>query len=343
MPSRRITMQDIADACGLSRNTVSKVYNGRGSVPQSTRNLVLQKAKELGYGTPAGEQSASPVPVGNIALLTRYLPDRLHFGTLFLTSFTNIISRAGYTLKIYEVSPEELSRKELPPHFVPGQTAGIVGIEIFDREYVSMLCRLGIPLVMTDSSADTITELIECDYVTMENTAGIITVINRLAGAGARNIGFVGDYNHCGSFRERWYGFQQGLMMNGLRYEKSFCICEPDSPIYTDHSWLMSRLDRMPSMPDAFVCANDYLAIPLMLTLKKRGLSVPRDIMIAGFDGTAQSAFTDPPLTTVTIHGTEIGRMAAQLLLNRIHSPTFPYSWIRVRSTPIWRESTRSV
>ena len=205
MPSRRITMQDIADACGLSRNTVSKVYNGRGSVPPSTRNLVLQKAKELGYGTPAGEQSASPVPVGNIALLTRYLPDKLHFGTLFLSSFSNIISRAGYTLKIYEVSPEELSRKELPPHFVPGQTAGIVGIEIFDQEYVNMLCRLGIPLVMTDSSPSTVTELIECDYMTMENIAAVIAVINRLAGAGARNIGFVGDYNHCGSFRERWY------------------------------------------------------------------------------------------------------------------------------------------
>ena len=50
MPSRRITMQDIADACGLSRNTVSKVFNGRGSVPRTTRDLVLQKARELGYG-----------------------------------------------------------------------------------------------------------------------------------------------------------------------------------------------------------------------------------------------------------------------------------------------------
>ena len=94
-------------------------------------------------------------------------------------------------------------------------------------------------------------------------------------------------------------------------------------------------------MPDAFVCANDYLAIPLLLTLKKRGLSIPQDIMITGFDGTAQSAFTDPPLTTVTIHGTEIGRLAAELLLNRIRIPTLPFSWTHVKSTPVWRESVR--
>jgi LacI family transcriptional regulator len=99
----------------------------------------------------------------------------------------------------------------------------------------------------------------------------------------------------------------------------------------------------MPSLPDAFICANDYLAVPLMLALKKRGLSVPEDIMVTGFDGIPQSAYTDPPLTTVRIHGTEIGRLAAELLLNRIHTPAFPYSWTRVRSTPIWRESTRNV
>ena len=239
-------MQDIADACGLSRNTVSKVYNGRGSVPQNTRNLVLQKAKELGYGTPAEKAAAVPQAAGNIALLTRFLPNQLHFGTLFLSSFTDMISRAGYTLKIYEVSQEELEKKQLPPHFVPAHIAGIVGIELFDQDYVSMLCHLGIPMVLTDSSADTVTSLIECDYVTMENIAAVMAVVARLSKAGARQIGFVGDYDHCGSFRERWYGYQQGLMVNGLRYDQRFCICEPDSSSYADSAWLTSRLDRMP-------------------------------------------------------------------------------------------------
>ena len=340
MPPKRITMQDIANACGLSRNTVSKVFNGRGSVPQDTRNLVMQKAKELGYGSPAKEVSLPPHSAGNIALLTRYLPRQLYFGTLFLSSFTNQISREGYTLKIYEISPEELEAKTLPPHFVPGQIAGIVGIELFDPAYVDMVCRLGIPFVLTDKPSDSITSLMECDCVTMENIAAVMSVIRRLAGAGARQIGFVGDHDHCGSFRERWYGFHQGLMENGIRFDERLCICEPDNSPYDDAAWLLSRLEQMPSLPDAFVCANDYLAIPLMLALKKKGVSIPKDIMVAGFDGTSQSAFTDPPLTTVKINGAEIGQLAAELLLNRIRIPSFPYSWTRVKSEPIWREST---
>ena len=99
----------------------------------------------------------------------------------------------------------------------------------------------------------------------------------------------------------------------------------------------------MPFLPDAFICANDYLAISLMQALKKKALSVPEDIMITGFDGTTQSAFTDPPLTTVKICGTEIGRLAAELLLNRIRIPSFPYRWTRVKSVPVWRESIRGI
>ena len=150
--------------------------------------FTIQKAKELGYGSPAEDVSAPHQPIGNIALLTCYLPSQLHFGTLFLSSFTDMISRAGYTLRIYEVSQEELDKKQLPPHFAPAQIAGIVGIELFDQDYVGMLCQLGIPLVLTDSSADTVTSLIECDYVTMENIAAVMAVVARLSKAADRVV-----------------------------------------------------------------------------------------------------------------------------------------------------------
>ena len=97
----------------------------------------------------------------------------------------------------------------------------------------------------------------------------------------------------------------------------------------------------MPRIPDAFVCANDYLAIHLMAALKKKGLSIPRDIMVTGFDGTVQSSLSEPPLSTVQIPSVEIGRLAADILLSRIRSPELPFSWTHVRTTPVWRGSTR--
>ena len=343
MAFKRVTMQDIADACGLSRNTVSKVFNGRGAIPAATRGLILQKAEELGYGLPQEEKRpATPSSGGNIALLTSNMPVDYHFGTFFVTSFTDQICRAGYTLKMFEISPEELRQKRLPPHFIPEQTVGIVAIELFDTDYLKRICSLGLPTIMIDSPAHALIRLYPCDYVSMENVASIGMVMERLVTLGARRIGFVGDHNHCGSFYERWFGYRMGLEFAGLSLDESFCILEPDASPYNDPDWLIDRMNRMPALPDAFVCANDYLAIHLMTALRKKGLSIPDDIMVTGFDGTSQSALVDPPLTTVQIPSLEIGHMAAETLLARIRNPQLPFSWTHIRTNPIWRKSTKA-
>ncbi len=342
MANKRVTMQDIADACGLSRNTVSKVFNNRGSVPQATRELIIRTAEDMGYGAPA--ESAVPPGrssrPGSIALLTGKLPQDAHFGTSFLTAFTDLMSRAGYTLRIFEISSEEIERKKLPPFFSRAQAAGIVGIELFDPDYLSMVCGLGIPTVMIDGPRNAATTLMTCDYVSMDSMASTITLISHLTGLGARRIGFVGDRDHCCSFFERWFGFSTGLRDAGIPLDERVCILAPDSSPYHDPDWLIGQISQMPGLPDAFVCANDYLAIHLMTALKKIGISIPKDIMVTGFDGTSQAALIDPPLTTVTFSGSDISRIAANLLLYRIGNPGLPFIWARVKTTPEWRKST---
>ena len=342
MANKRVTMQDIADACGLSRNTVSKVFNGRGAVPPATRSLILQKASELGYGLPASEKTqTAPSSGGSIALLTNNMPVDYHFGTYFVTTFTDQICRAGYTLKMFEISAEELQKKQLPPHFLPDQTAGIVAIELFDADYLDMICSLGLPTVMIDSPVHSLIHLYPCDFVSMENVASVNGVMKRLLALGARRIGFVGDREHCGSFYERWFGYRLGLEQAGLKPDESLCILAPDASPYNDPDWLLAQMNRMPVLPDAFVCANDYLAIHLMTALKKKGLSIPGDIMVTGFDGTSQSALVEPALTTVQIPSIEIGRMSADILLARIRNPELPFGWTHIRTNPVWRKSTR--
>ena len=283
MPAKKVTMQDIADACGLSRNTVSKVFNGRGAVPPDTRSLVLKKAEELGYGSPVTAIRADSGK--NIALLTSSLPRGAHFGTPLLTAFTDRISRSGYSLKIYEVSAEELKRKVLPTHFLAEQTAGIVGIEMFDKEYLDMLCGLGIPVIVFDGPVGSGSFLMNCEFITMESIASILSIMRGLVSLGARRIGFVGDKDHCDSFYERWYGYCKGLRDAGLEQDERLCILAPDSSPYDSPDWLLRQLARMPSLPDAFVCANDYLAIHLLNALKKKGITVPGQVMVTGFDG----------------------------------------------------------
>ena len=342
MANKRVTMQDIADACGLSRNTVSKVFNGRGAVPPDTQALVLKKAGELGYGSPVDVLLTRSKENGkSIALLTSSMPKGSHSATSLLTTFTDLISRSGYSLKIYEISEDELRRKALPTHFSPDQTAGIIGIELFDTEYLNMICGLCIPVVIFDGPAGSGSLLMNCDFITMESFASILDIMRRLISLGARRIGFVGDKVHCDSFAERWFGYCKGLSDAGLPQDERICILAPDASPYSDPDWLISQMDQMPALPDAFVCANDYLAVHLIGALKKKGLSIPDQVMVTGFDGTEQSALIDPTLTTVEIPGREIGRLAADVLLNRIANPDFPFFSTRVKTTPIWRGSIR--
>ncbi len=341
MSIKRVTMQDIADACGLSRNTVSKVFNSRGAVPEATRALIRQKARELGYGMPVPAKShPAGIAGASIALLTNRMPAEHHFGTFFMTTFTDQISRAGYTLKIFEISAEELRQKQLPPHFIPEQTAGIVGIELFDTGYLDMISTLGLPMIVIDSPPHANSELMYCDYVCMESIASVTKLMEHLRAQGARRIGFVGDKEHCGSFYERWVGYNIGLRLAGAEPDIRSCILAPDDSPYDDPDWLIAQMDRMPSLPDAFLCANDYLAVRLMTALKKKGLDIPGDIMVTGFDGTFQSSLVEPALTTVEIPSLEIGKLAADFLLMRIRNPGMAYHWTHVKTTPVLREST---
>lgn len=343
---KRVTMQDIADACGLSRNTVSKIFNGRGAVPDSTRELVLTKAQELGYfqvpiETPETAPAAPTAVYRNIALLTHSRPSMHNFGTQFITNFTDQICRSGYNLKIFEINDEAYAKMTLPAHFAINEISGIIIIELFDRDYTQMLCGLGVPVMLIDSYADAARDLMQCDRVYMENYASTIALTSRMIKAGAKSIGFVGDMNHCCSFRERWNGFCAAMQDAGLTVDRSVCILEKDSLAYGDLDWMLNAMNNLSRIPDGFVCCNDYVAIHVMRALREKGLSIPDDVMVTGFDGTLEAEVFYPPLTTSKIPTAEIGRISAEIMLEHIDNPELPCRCTVVSTTPIWRASTR--
>lgn len=342
MAAKKITMQDIADACGLSRNTVSKVFNGRGSVPEATRQQVLEKARQMGYRQLPAAEDRPAVHGRSIALLTLCMPGRNHYGSNFISSFANRMSRAGYTLMIYEIQPDEHRDCRLPANFVLENTAGILCIEMFDRRYTDFICRLGLPVIFSDTYARADFSSMAGDFISMENTTSSMAVTSRLIEQGARKLGFVGDHTHCNSFYERFNGFRTAVARGGLTLDPNLCIVEPNSAPYGEAAWLVERLRAMPSLPDAFVCANDYLAVHLMKALKCLDLRIPEDVMVAGFDDSPEATVAEPPLSTVRIPSGEMGFIAAGILLDRIQRPTLPYRCCYVQTTPVWRESSRS-
>lgn len=345
MSKEKVTIQDIADSLNLSRNTVSKALNGNDSIPESTKNRIIKKAVELKYKQFAfiNNENLSTKKTGNIALLTRSMPDSAHFGSRLINGLEKKISSEGYNLSIHIIRQAEIDALILPNNFELKNVDGIVCIELFNKAYTQLINNLGLPTIFIDCTADIFYPELNTDILLMENEHSIYSLTKKLIDNGHNEIGFVGDYNHCKSFNERWVGFNRALMESNLKLDLSFCITEDDKFPYVSPDWINSKLDAMDKLPSAFVCVNDFVAVGLVKALKNKNIKIPEDILVTGFDDSHESSIIDPHLTTVHIYSNEMGTIAADLILSRLKNPSRPVQITHVKTKPIFRESTGDI
>lgn len=342
MSKEKVSIQDIADSLGLSRNTVSKALNGNESIPETTRKKVIEKAISLKYKQFAFMTTESIVPKnpGNIALLTHHMPNTSHFGSFMLSGLEKRISAEGYNLSIHILRENEIETVALPNNFNISGVDGIICIELFDKKYTELINNLGVPTIFIDTISDISYPKLNGDIILMENEHSTYLMTKKLIDNGHTKIGFVGDYAHCKSFNERWMGFNRALLNSRLHLDLSLCILEDDRNPYSDFEWMKEQIDKLEELPTAFICANDFIAISVMSVLKSKNIKVPEDIVICGFDDSTESRIVDPQLTTVHIFNSEMGIVAAEMLLSRLKNPTKPSQITYVKTEPIFRAST---
>ena len=355
--SARVTIQDIADELGISRNTVSKAINNTGILADATREKVLKKAAEMGYkqfsyvkvvdsGMPVLTLS-TPKENTEIALFITNLLGNSHFATVMLDKFQKELSGLGYTLTMHRILSEEIDSLTLPASFSRDRTAGIICIEMFNYEYDKMICNLGLPVLLIDAPAPCFKEPLEADILLMDNQSNIYLFIQEMIRRGKTNIGFVGNHLHCQSFFERYTAYRQALYLSGLPCPDKYCITgnsaenqDFDSAVYQDY--LAECLQKIRRIPDVLLCANDFVAIDTMQALKKLGYSVPQDIYLCGFDDSPDAKIVTPALTSIHIHSQIMGYYAINLLMSRINEPSLNYCTVHTETTLIYRESTEN-
>jgi len=343
MAKEKVTIQHIADALGISRNTASKALNDTGGIPEETRARVIKKAIELKYKQFAYMETDGLLPkkTGNIALLTTNMPNTSHFGSPVISGLEQKISMEGYNLSIHIVRDDERGERTLPVNFDAAGVDGIVCIELFDPAYSRLLTELDIPVIFIDCAADAFYPDFGADVLLMENEHSTYALTRELLADGLTEIGFAGDYNHCKSFRERWIGYGRALADAGLDIPREQSILEEDRFFLFETDWMERKLETIGRLPQAFVCANDFIAVRLMKALKNSGVSVPGDVRVCGFDDSSESRIVDPHLTTVHIYSSDMGVKAGEMLLSRIRNPRQPHQVTHVYTKPIFRESTQ--
>lgn len=344
---KKVTIQDIADALGVSRNTVSKAINNTDGLADATKEKILRKAVEMGYkeysyvksllssSDQAGTYGQSaPGYRGEIALLTGRFLSHSHFGSLMLDHFQKEISELGFTMNTHRVTEQNIANRTLPVTVHPDQVKAILCIEMFDWDYDNMLCELGIPVLFVDGPAKIGGRSLPADQIYMENFAPVTQFVHSMLDKGLTRIGFIGDYLHCQSFYERYTSFYLTMAMAGLPVDEKYIIRSSTLDEFRE------SIEMLEDLPDVFICANDFVAWDAMQALASIGKRIPEDVLICGFDDSPESRFSKPPITTVHIHTQIIAFSAVHMLISRLNAPSLDFRTVHTETELICREST---
>lgn len=346
--ARRVTVQDIADELGLSRNTVSKALNNAEGLAEATRVRIIQKAVEMGYkqfaapglvaatsaGLTSGALATADPEKNEVAVLSAGFIFGSHFATLMLDVFQSELAQLGYSLSAHRTTAANLQELTLPFSLDLNRVAAIVCIETFDYDYASMLCALDTPTLFVDGPTVIDHPPLKTDMLIMNNSAGIIELVRTMLSRGIERIGFIGDYTHCESFFERYMAFRNTMLLSGKPVDESHYIRANHMQDIAEH---VSTLD---TLPELFICANDFVAIEAIQVLRGLGHLVPEEVLIAGFDDALESRSCMPPLTTIHIHTQIMAYSAVQLITSRLSEPSLEYRTITTQTDLIWRAST---
>jgi len=351
----RVTIQDIADELGVSRNTVSKAINNTGLLAESTRERVLKKAIEMGYkqfsymnmySSTKPENSLAPeTEKREISLFTSNFIGSSHFASTMLDKFQRELTGLNYSFTMHRLQSHELESLTLPGSYNEERTAGIICVEMFNRKYCHMLCDLDIPTLFVDTPVMDLDRPLRSDCLYMDNQTNICCFVREMIRRGKKKIGFIGEIMYCQSFYERFLGYRNAMYLSGLSCPEEYCIIKnkegAKTPGYTPYQeYLKEQIQNLKKLPDVFICANDFVAIDTMHVFKELGISVPQDIYLCGFDDSPESKVTSPTLTTIHIHSQIMGFSAVHLLMSRIKEPSLNFRRIYTETSLIYRKST---
>ena len=336
---KAVTINDIAEELGLSRNTVSKALNGQ-HVPQKTRELIFKKAREMNYKSINDTFSNKNY---RILLFSGKPIHNMDFFIPIIKTIEDDCYRQNFDIFQYTYNPIIASFSKLNEYIRKLNVDGIIAVESFDIPLVKNILSLDIPVCFLDFPGRYFVNDKKFDLINSSNQESLCNFVKQLIhDKGFKDFAFVGDFRHCLSFHERYMGMLRGIDRSGLTHSpQSDILIDDDKFDYGDVSLLKEKIREYNRLPDCFVCCNDFVARRMTIALKELGYDVPTDTTIIGYDGTNESTKQSPIITTFYLDKEFLGHEAMRLLISRIENHNCPIRDIIVQSELIIGESTR--
>lgn len=328
----KITMQDIAEELGLSRVTVSKAFNNQAGVSETVRELVISKAKEMGYAKlPNGDSAVSAVQHTVAAVISR--PESSIFWTNIIHHMAQELADAGINLLYAYVPPKYKNSFALPPLLLGGGADAIVALNVYDRQILQIINTLSAPKVFLDTVMPLPEEELNGDLMLIEGYTTECKIVTQLIENGHSKIGFVGDIGYARTNNERYKGYCTAMENHGLPVLTKYCFTD-SIDIFSYETQIDAFLDSLTEWPTAFACASDYVAHFI-----KHYLDTHEDspkVTLAGFDHSNEYENVAGRIMTADVSTEQLGRRIARQLCYRIDYPDAPKELIFVMPRVIY-------
>lgn len=317
----KVTMKDIADALNISRVTVSKAFNNQSGVSDSLREMIFNKAKELGYTKlPAQMVSPSPSPHEDrtVALVVSR-PESSFFWTGIIHRMAQELSEYNINL-LYVYVPSTFSRDFVLPSVLSSSSlSGIAVVNVYDPVILGMVNKLPVPKVFLDTIPDLTDRKLHGDLLLIEGYRTEAEITESLIQDGHKEIGFIGDISYAQTNKERYLGYRESMDRYLIPIRPEYCLTGSLN-IFSYDREIHAFLDALTSWPTAFVCVSDYVAHFVRQYLDEPPRKLPHPIVLTGFDNTDEYANVSGQITTANVPTGLLGkRMALQLLFRTSH------------------------
>lgn len=305
------TIEDVARHAGVSLMTVSRVINGEKNVRAETRELVSKAIKELGYAPNPAARSLASARSMRVGLL--YSNPSAAYLSEFLLGSLDQCSKAAIQLIVEKCEPEQDEQIAVDRLITTGVDGVILPPPLCDsRRVADRLISAGVPIVAVASGEP----LAEVSAIRIDDFAAANAMTRHIIALGHRRIGFIKGHPNQTASALRHKGFLEALRENRISQEASLVT----QGYFTYHSGLdaAERLLDLKTPPTAIFASNDDMAAAVIAVAHRRGLDVPRDLTVCGFDDTALATTVWPPLTTIRQPVADMSRQAVVMLARDI-------------------------
>ncbi len=330
----KVRLSDIAKKLGISTVTVSKALSNKDGVGDDLRKQIKALADEMGYRSKKSGEGTNQV-TGNIGILIPskfFAPTTSFYWCLFNNISQELLSRNFYSI-MELLSAEDEKAMQLPHMIQDNKVDGLIILGQVSDEYLDFISAHYDNFIILDFY----TSRMNVDGVSDDNFYCSYLLTSYVISQGHRNLKFVGTFKSTTSIRDRFMGFAKALMENGMEAGIKDIIDDRD-----ENGFDIPMDIPYDNLPDAFICNCDETAAKLIQALMKKGIKVPEDVSVTGFDNFLAGNNIPVPLTTVSIRPEDTALVAAELIINKITGKPYIKGRHLISGSLVIRDSVRA-